>query len=165
MTQVWILNNSYFLHFVNPMGYDIIQPMIYPMILMIMPFSISRMSLLMIGFVLGLIMDIFCLSYGLHILACVVLANFRNTILRLIDLNPNLLESDNLPTVQILGPYLFVIYTAILVIIHHFVYFLLQSFTISSFLYNVVVAFSSSIVSIFIIFIWSLLGDRRKAKK
>ncbi len=165
LVQVWVLNNSYFLHFINPMGYSLFQPMIYPLILLFMPFNTSRATMLIVGFFLGLVIDIFSLSYGLHILACVISANFRNRILQLIDLSPNLLESDNIPTLRILGPYIFVIYAGIFVVIHHFVYFLLQSFTVSSFLYNVVVSFCSSIISILLIFIWELLFDRKKAKK
>ncbi len=163
--QVWVLNNAYFLHFINPQGYSILQPMIYPLILLFMPFNTARSTLLIVGFFLGLVVDVFTLSYGLHIIACVVAANFRNPILRLIDLSPNLLESDNIPTINILGPYVFTIYCSIFIVLHHFTYFLLQSFTISSFLYNIVVAFCSSIVSIIFIIIWEMLFDRKSPKR
>ncbi len=163
--QVWVLNNAYFLHFINPRGYSLLQPMIYPLILLFMPFDTSRTTMLIVGFFLGLVVDVFTLSYGLHIISCVLAANFRNSILHLIDLSPNLLESDNIPTIKILGPYVYTIYCSIFIVLHHFTYFLIQSFTVSSFLYNVVVAFCSSIISIIFIFIWSMLFDRQPTKR
>ncbi len=165
LLQVWVLNNSYFLHFINPKGYSILQPMIYPLIFLLLPFTTSRVSMLITGFLIGLIMDVLCLSYGLHILACVISANFRNNILQLIDLSPNLLESDNIPSMKILGPYVFMIYSTLFIVVHHIVYFLIQSFTVSSFLYNVVVAFCSSIVSLLLIFTWELLFDNKPTRK
>ncbi len=160
LLQVWVLNNSYFLHFINPQGYALFQPMMYPLIFIFMPFNTSRTTMLFLGFFIGLIMDIFALSYGLHILASVLATNFRGRIIKLIDLSPNLMESDNLPSIKIIGPYVFTIFTAIIILLHHFTYFLLQSFTVSSFLYNVVVAFCSSIISIILIFLWELLLER-----
>lgn len=165
LLQVWVFNNTYFLHMINPQSYSIFQPMIYPLIIMFLPFDSSRSTVIIASFVLGIVMDVFTLSYGLHILAMLISGNMRNLILKNIELSPNLLESDNMPTMQTIGVQLFAVYGALFIGIHHLVYFLLQSFTVSSFLYNIVVTFCSTLLSIILIIIWELIFDRGSARK
>ncbi len=162
--QVWVFSNSYFLGMINPKGYSIFQPMIYPLLIMILPFKMNRAQLLIIAFVVGVLMDIILLTGGMHVLACVVVANFRKNLINALDLSQNLMDSDNMPTFRVLGPSPFFIYSSLFVLMHHLVYFLVQSFSISSFLNNIVVTICSSLFSVFLILIWELMFEPRGQK-
>ncbi|MEY4135122.1 MAG: hypothetical protein ACOYOO_05420 [Saprospiraceae bacterium] len=58
---------------------------IYPLFLLLLPLTVSRELLLLIGFVLGLTIDWFYDSWGLHASACVFLAFIRPFVLRSIE--------------------------------------------------------------------------------
>lgn len=58
---------------------------IYPLFLILLPLTISRELLLLLGFLLGLTIDWFYDSWGLHASACVFLAFIRPFVLRSLE--------------------------------------------------------------------------------
>ncbi|RAR74122.1 rod shape-determining protein MreD [Flavobacterium aciduliphilum] len=72
--QVIIFNNFNLFGFVNP----------YPYILFIIlyPVNGNRYALILSSFFLGLMMDLFCNSGGVHAAACLILAYFRTYIFK-----------------------------------------------------------------------------------
>ena len=73
--QVTVFNNIHFFGFVTP----------YPYILFILlyPLNTNRHLFLIFSFLLGLILDIFNNSGGVHTTACITLAFFRDQLLRM----------------------------------------------------------------------------------
>ena len=74
MAQVLIFNNFNFLGYINP----------YPYILFILLFPVNgnKYGLLAASFLLGITMDLFCNSGGVHTAACVLLAYLRPYLFR-----------------------------------------------------------------------------------
>jgi rod shape-determining protein MreD len=70
LIQVYVLNKIPHLH-------RFIIPYLYYLPLLWLPFSVSRMWLLVIGFITGLTLDYFMMTPGLHAAACVLIAFFR----------------------------------------------------------------------------------------
>ncbi|MBN9283954.1 MULTISPECIES: rod shape-determining protein MreD [Flavobacterium] len=115
--QVVIFNNINFLGFINP----------YPYILFIIlyPVNGNKAGLLMASFFLGLIMDMFSNSGGVHAAACVTLAYFRPAFFRF-----SFGVSYEYQTVKItdkLSPERFS-FILIAVVTHHLVLYLLEIF-------------------------------------
>ncbi|HLW62419.1 MAG TPA: hypothetical protein VKY33_03375 [Flavobacterium sp.] len=73
--QVAVFNNIHFLGFITP----------YPYILFILlyPLNINRNLFLILSFFLGLILDIFNNSGGIHTTACITLAFVRQNLLKM----------------------------------------------------------------------------------
>lgn len=73
--QVTVFNNIHFFGFVTP----------YPYILFILlyPLNTNRHLFLILSFVLGLILDTFNNSGGVHTTACITLAFFRENLLKM----------------------------------------------------------------------------------
>lgn len=73
--QVTVFNNIHFLGFITP----------YPYILFILlyPLNINRNLFLILSFSLGLILDIFNNSGGIHTTACITLAFVRQNLLKM----------------------------------------------------------------------------------
>ncbi|GAA3764190.1 rod shape-determining protein MreD [Flavobacterium ginsengiterrae] len=67
--QVVIFNNMNFLGYISPFPY-ILYIILYPV-------NSNRAGLIVSSFLLGLVMDMFCNSGGIHATACVILAYYR----------------------------------------------------------------------------------------
>ena len=67
MMQVYVLNTIPHLH-------QFITPYIYFLFVLWLPFNISRIGLLITGFITGMALDYFTMTPGLHAAACVLVA-------------------------------------------------------------------------------------------
>jgi rod shape-determining protein MreD len=124
--QVIIFNNFNFSGYINP----------YPYILFIIlyPVNGNKYGLLAASFFLGLIMDLFCNSGGVHAAACLMLANFRPALFRFsFGLS---YEYQTVRLNDVLTPERFS-FILLAVIIHHFTLFILEVFTFEYF-WNIV---------------------------
>jgi rod shape-determining protein MreD len=124
--QVIIFNNFNFSGYINP----------YPYILFIILYPVNgkKYGLLAASFFLGLIMDLFCNSGGVHAAACLMLANFRPALFRFsFGLS---YEYQTVRLNDVLTPERFS-FILLAVIIHHFTLFILEVFTFEYF-WNIV---------------------------
>lgn len=115
--QVVIFNNMNLLGYITP----------YPYILFIMLYNVNgnKSSLLLSSFLLGLIMDLFCNSGGVHATACLVLAYFRPYVFKFaFGLS---YEYQTIKINDSLTPERFS-FIFLSVIIHHFTIFILEAF-------------------------------------
>ena len=118
--QVAIFNKMDFLGYINP----------YPYILFILlyPVNGNKYGLLFSSFLLGIIMDMFCNSGGVHATAAIALAALRPTFFKF-----SFGLSYEYQTIKIndkLTPERFS-FIAISIVSHHFVLFLLEAFRLS----------------------------------
>ena len=116
--QVVIFNNFNFLGYINPFPY-ILFIILYPV-------NGNKYGLLAASFFLGLIMDLFCNSGGVHAAACLTLAYFRPSIFKFsFGLS---YEYQTVRLNDVLTPERFS-FILLAVIIHHLTLFVLEVFT------------------------------------
>ena len=121
LLQVHILNN------VHIAGYA--TPFLYIYLILKFNSEISRNTLMVWAFFLGLTVDIFSDTPGMNAAATVWLAFLRPTLLRLFVPRAKL---DNLtPAISTMGLAPFFIYVVACVLMHHFVLILLESFSLT----------------------------------
>lgn len=123
LAQVLIFNRMDLFGFVNPFPY-ILFIILYPV-------NGNKTGLLLASFFLGLIMDMFWNSGGVHAAACLILAYFRPAIFKF-----SFGLSYEYQTVKLndsLTPERFS-FILIAVVIHHFTLFILEIFKLSSIL-------------------------------
>ena len=142
--QVLILNN------IQLGGY--INPYVYILFILILPFETPKWLLLVIGFLLGFTIDSFTNTLGMHSTACVFMAFLRPYVLKFISPRDGY-ESETLPNVKYYGMNWFIRYAAVLVIAHHLVLFYIEVFRLSDFFLTMLRIILSSILSLFIILI------------
>jgi hypothetical protein len=119
--QVLIFNNINFLGIINPFPY-ILFIILYPV-------NGNKSGLLVSSFLLGILMDLFWNSGGVHTAACVMLAYYRPWLFKF-----SFGLSYEYQTIRIndkLSPERFS-FILLAVIIHHLTLFILEVFTISS---------------------------------
>lgn len=120
LAQVLIFNRIDLFGFINPFPY-ILFIILYPV-------NGNKMGLLVASFFLGLIMDMFWNSGGVHAASCLVLAYFRPSIFKFsFGLS---YEYQTVKLNDVLTPERFS-FILISVVIHHFTLFVLEVFKIS----------------------------------
>ena len=131
-----------------------VHPYVYLVFIMLLPFNTPKWQLLVLGFVLGLTVDFFTGTLGLHAGATTLMAFCRPSIISLISGNQ---KFENIPEPK-LGPLdgmWFFRYVLCLVLIHHFALFFLESFSfrlIGQVLLRIVLSVPVSIFLIMMIF-------------
>lgn len=120
LAQVLLFNHINFLGYVNPY--------IYIIYIILAPINSNKSVFLFISFLLGLTIDIFGDSGGIHAAACLVIAFSRPVVLRSVFGLSYEFQTIKLNRVG-LGP--LVTYVATTVLIHHIILFSLEYFNIA----------------------------------
>jgi rod shape-determining protein MreD len=142
LVQVLVLNNIQFSGLINPY--------IYILFILLLPFTIPGYFLLPIAFLLGITIDIFNNTLGVHAGATVLLAFLRPGIAQLVS-SRELIEKGNTPNLSQLGFASFLKYTIIAVLIHHLFLFYAEAFSFGGFFETFLRYILSSVFSILII--------------
>ena len=107
-----------------------INPFLYVLFILQLPFELPAWIGLMIAFFLGFCVDLFYGTMGMHMAACTFMGFARPGILRFMQPRDGY-EFGQQPTMQDMGKMWFLSYAAILIIVHHLVIFFLEIFTFS----------------------------------
>lgn len=141
LLQVLVLNQ------IQVSGY--INPYIYVLFILLLPVSTPRYLLLILGFLIGLFVDVFSNSLGIHAAATVFIAFIRPYVIRLISNREE--DRNEYPGLHQNKFSWFLYYTSIIVFAHHFVLFYLEYFTFSHFFSTFLKILLSSVISVFVI--------------
>ena len=141
LLQVLVLNNIQFLGFVNPY--------IYILFILSLPVKMPRWAALLLAFVLGLTIDIFANTPGMHAFASVMVAFSRNAV---INLFISIDEGNNpTPSFYTFSVGTYVKYVVVMVFIHHFTLFFLEAFSFTHFWLVLAKIILSSAVTVLLI--------------
>ena len=125
-------------------GYMI--PYIYILFILLMPFETPRWVQLLSGFALGLAVDLFSGTPGMHAAACVLAAFARPYLLDLLASRDGY-EPETFPRIHYYGLLWFLKYAALIVAIHHLALFYLEVFQLKYFFSTLLRVILSSILS------------------
>ena len=142
--QVLILDNIHFFGAVNPY--------LYVLFILLLPFETPRWLLLILSFMIGLAVDIFSGTPGMHAASSVLMAYLRPVVIANIHSKKEF-ESGMQPGIKDLGIRWFFIYVLILVFVHHVSLFLIETFRFSGLIYTISRASFSTIFTVIIIII------------
>lgn len=117
--QVLILNKVQFSNYINPY--------LYILCIMMLPFNMPRWTLLFIGFGLGFTIDIFTDTSGMHASATTFMAFCRPYILNSV-LSKDKLETEHSPNMTAFGFSWFLSYAIIMTLLHHSFLFIIEIF-------------------------------------
>ena len=119
LLQVFIIDNIEISNHINPY--------IYVLYILLFPVEFPFWVLLILGFILGLTIDIFSQTLGFHTIATVLMAYVRPLVLSVVSPRDGY-ESGSLPRISHFGFSWFLQYASILLFIHHLSLFLLEIF-------------------------------------
>jgi len=141
LVQVLIFNQVQFSGFFNPY--------VYLLFIILLPLSAPRYLVLILAFLLGLIIDVFSNSLGVHSAATVFAAYARPLVIRVISNRED--DKSDYPGLHQNKLIWFINYLLIMVLLHHTVLFYLEVYTFTNFFNTFYRVILSSLFSIIII--------------
>lgn len=141
-----------------------VHPYVYMIFILLLPINIPNWQLLLLGFGLGLSIDLFTGTPGLHAGATTLMAFCRPAILRLVSGHQKL-ENVVEPNLSQLGGVWFLRYALCMVVVHHFALFFLESFSFQLILQVLLRILISVPASVFLIMIILYLFQREKKQE
>jgi len=139
--QVLVLSNIQFLGYINPY--------IYILFILALPVHTPRWFSLILAFGIGLTIDMFSNTMGMHAFATVMVAFLRNGTIKLFTA----IEEGNNPTPSFhtFGVSAYVKYVVLMVLVHHTTLFILEAFSLAHFWLMFAKILLSTFVTILII--------------
>mgnify|MGYP001806487574 CR=1 FL=1 len=150
--QVLILNNIQLSGFVNPY--------LYVLFIILLPFEISGWMLLVTAFIMGITIDIFSNTIGMHTAATVAMAFMRPKVLDLMSPRDGY-EINTLPRIRFYGFWWFFKYSAVLIIVHHLFLFYMEVFSFEYFFTTFFRAISNIVITLILVILSQYLTSRK----
>ena len=139
----------------NVQLFGYLNPYYYPILVLLWPVKWNRALSLVVAFGLGMIMDLFENSGGLHTSALVLLAYVRPYLLQ--SLVARAVEEGLSVNLSSLGPTKFIAFTTMGLFVFHFWLFLLEAFAWSEFFWVLIRSLVSTAVSAAMVYATQLL--------
>lgn len=155
LTQALIFSNINFSSFVNPY--------VFPLFILLLPFATPRWLLMLIGFSAGLTLDYFLGSIGMHTATCLLIAYLRPFLINVIT--PKGTEFEISPNVYSQGITWFVVYLGISMLIYLTFYFLVEAATFLNFFLLLIKIALSTLVSVIFMLIFLFLFSSKKKRR
>jgi rod shape-determining protein MreD len=154
--QVLILDNIHFGGSVNPY--------LYVYFILLLPFETAGWLLLISSFLVGLTIDMFTGTMGIHASASVFMAFMRPTVIRSIASSKEF-EAGMQPSIRDLGFRWFFIYSLFLILIHHAALFFLEVFRLEGFWDTIKRILFSSAFTLVLVLITQYLFNRSPGRR
>jgi len=164
MNNAWIKYGTYFILVVLMQGLvvnnieinEYLNPMIYPVMIMMLPFEMNILLTMLIAFVLGISVDAFSNTFGLNASASIVIGYLRPTILNLIKPRDGY-DSVLLPSIQDMGRLWFLSYASVILLIHHLWFFTIEILRFDLFFHIFLKTLFSLVFSLFLIILFQYI--------
>lgn len=154
LVQVLILNN------INFGGY--LNPYLYVLFIIMLPFETPGWLLLSSAFLLGLGVDIFGHTTGLHTAACVFMAFMRPITIKIVTSKKEY-EPGMTPSIKDLGIWWFTSYALLLITFHHITLYFLETLRLTQIFSTLFHSLSNTIFTFFFVIITQLLFFHQKS--
>ena len=131
------------------------HPYVYILCLLMMPITLPHSLSMVIGAAVGLVMDIFCNSLGVHTAACILLMFIRPYLIGVIVNDKDRLNEQI--SLRAIGMEALIKYVVILVLIHHLTVFLLAAWSWAHIGFVLLETLVSSLITISLIIAYNAL--------
>lgn len=152
----FVLVQGLVLSFMPPL-HRFITPYVYLLFLLWMPFVTGKYAMLFLGFFLGLCLDFFTKTPGLHASACLWVVFFRGGLISLlVPLETRELSSGN-PSIKSMGFAGYLLFLSLLTFVHHFWVTLIEWMSFGSIGFFFGKVFLSTLASLILYFVTEML--------
>lgn len=156
LLQVLIVKN------INLGRYFIFFP--YVLFILLLPFNTPKPLILVLSFILGLSIDLFYDTQGMHASACITMAFVRSFALELFAPREGYDEQLK-PTITYMGVTWFSTYALTLILIHHLVLFYLEVFSFHEFFRTLLRVLGSTVATFAFIYLMQFLFYRKSTTR
>jgi len=156
LLQVLIVRN------INFGTYFIMLP--YVLFIISLPFETPRLLILGLSFLLGISIDIFYSTPGLHASACTTMGFARYYVLKFVSPREGY-DVVVQPTIEDMGLEWFIKYAGVLILVHHFVFFYFEVFRFDEFFRTFLRVILSSIGTFLMVYLIQFLFYTKRFRK
>ena len=157
----WVLFIQVFILKKIPPLHGMAIPYFYFILILWLPYKISRSALLIYAFFLGIIVDIFYKTPGLHSAASLLLAYLRPFVVNLLLPKESTEWGENAPTRFTMGFMQYFTYVVFLTIVHNAYLIFLEWMQFGNFLYFTGKLLVTTFISLLLILISEMLVNRK----
>lgn len=141
--------------FFNHIGLaNVINPFPYIFLIAAMPNNTNKISMVVVGFILGLTIDALSGTWGIHTMSTTLVAFLRQPILKITTLPENV---DKFAPRRHLMHEDYIKYVSVLVLSHHFMLFMLEAFDLHLLFWIILKTLISSAITVLIILLFDKL--------
>ncbi len=144
----------------NIIIYNLNIPFLYILFIFLLPFKTPKWLLFLLSFLIGLLVDVFSNTLGLHAAACTVIAFLRILYISVTVQNDSL-ETETTPHLSTMGFRWFFFYALLLTFAHHFCLYMFEVFDITAAFNLFSKALLTTGFTLFLIFVTELLFYKR----
>ena len=148
-----------------PPLHQFIVPYFYFILILWLPFRITRINLLFLGFTIGMVVDWFFKTPGLHAAASLLIAYFRPYVVNLLLPKEATEWGNEEPNSKTMGSVPYVIYIIILTLLHHSYLIFLEWLQFGSFLFFIGKLLATGMVSLLLIMIADLFFNKKSRSR
>lgn len=164
MNNAWVKYGSYFILIVLLQGLVInnievnayLNPMVYPMMILMLPFELNAIITMVVALLLGVSVDAFSNTFGLHASAALLVGYLRPIILNLIKPRDGY-DTTLLPSIHDMGKLWFLTYASFIVFVHHLWFFIIEALRFDLFFHILWQTVASSVFSIALIVLFQYI--------
>ncbi len=136
----------------NVVLFDVAFCFLYIGFLLLLPFEAGAVRLMILGLLMGLCVDIFYNSFGIHAAASVFIMYLRPHVVSVLAPRGGY-ETGMTPKLKIMGVEWFAAYSLILIFLHHLVLFFVEAGGFEMFFYTLIKVVASTIFTFVVILI------------
>ena len=151
-TQVLIMDNIHL--------FRLVTPFLYLYIIIKIPVNVSRSPVIAISFLLGITIDMFYNTLGMHAAACSLAGMIRNPLMN--TFSEKKITENETPSYRTLGVGAFMKYVIALVVAHHVTLYLIESISLFDPVFLLFRIFANVIVTVLFIFIIEAFNIERR---
>lgn len=163
--QIFLLNDIVIKSSISILGIPAFIPMLYPLVLLVLPVNTPPWLTMLLGFFTGLIMDYYCNTPGMHAAACVLMCFIRPSLLGLFFQQTAKELGGVVPGLFRMGIASFVIYVAVSILVHHLFFYFLQIWSLRNILMILFKTLLSGVMSVLLILLSQLLFAQRDIRR
>lgn len=138
--------------------------MVYPLMLMIIPLHVPRVFVMVIGFVIGYLLDFLLGTGGLHAAAMTFMGFSRGFVLDLLEPASGYEKSESV-AVHEMGLRWFLLYVFLLIFIHQTFFYFIERFSFYNFIYTLRRIVTGTLLSTLAITLLTLLFTPTEGKR
>ena len=133
-----------------------VQLIFYPLFVVLLPIKMKTVQSMLLAFSMGIAIDFFYSSIGIHAAALVFTAYIKPFVIHQLQIQPTTLGKRGIKIIGIEFPD-FMRLMVVLTVVHNLVYFVLLAFSFSHFFHTLLLTFFSTIASLLLMLMYLLI--------
>ncbi len=121
--------------------------------ILILPKDLSRIYLLLISFVTGLIIDVFEDTLGINAFVCVFIAYLRPSFIKMLNNQSGNMEETKDLTMGALGTGVFIVYAFLMIFTHNVLFYIIEAWSLNMLSRSLIKGVASTFYSLVVILI------------